>query len=142
LYVQDEGHVRTNLTLNAGVRWEITPPPSDAKQTLVPNLPVDGSQGPVTFGQSDGWYKNSNLGAIGPRVGIAWSPEKKTVVRAGYGWLFDTISNFPITSIAGKIPGFIFDCNNSLGPPGGGPPPLGFVAPRGPGAPALTVPEN
>src|SRR5262249_13122351 len=103
-YVQDEWHIRPNLVLNAGVRWEINPPPSDNKQTLVPTLPVDGSQGPVSFAKADTWYKNSNLGSLGPRVGIAWSPDKKTAVRAGYGWLFDTISTFQITSIAGKIP--------------------------------------
>jgi hypothetical protein len=113
-YVQDEWHLRSNLTLNAGLRWEINPPPSDTRQTLVPNLPIDGSQGPVTFGKADGWYKNSNLGSIGPRVGIAWSPDRKTAVRAGYGWLFDTISTFQITSIAGKIPGFIENCVNTL----------------------------
>ncbi len=142
MYVQDEWHVRTNLTLNAGVRWEINPPPSDAKQTLVPNLPVDGSQGAVTFGQSDRWYKNSNFGSIGPRVGIAWSPEKKTVVRAGYGWLFDTISTFQITSIAGKIPGFILNCNNSLTSTGVATPSLGCVAPSGTSATVLTASEN
>jgi hypothetical protein len=142
MYVQDEWHVRTNLTLNAGVRWEINPPPSDAKQTLVPNLPVDGSQGPVTFGQSDSWYKNSNLGSIGPRVGVAWSPEKKTVVRAGYGWLFDTISTFQITSIAGKIPGFILNCNNSLSSTGVATPTLGCVFPSGTSATVPTASEN
>jgi Carboxypeptidase regulatory-like domain/TonB dependent receptor len=114
MYVQDEWHLRPNLTLNAGVRWEINPPPSDAKQTLVPDRPVDGSQGPVSFVKADSWYKNSNLGSLGPRVGIAWSPDQKTAVRAGYGWLFDTISTFQITSIAGKIPGFILNCTNGF----------------------------
>ena len=127
MYVQDEWHIRPNLVLNAGVRWEINPPPSDAKQTLVPNRPIDGSQGPVTFVKADGWYKNSNLGSLGPRIGIAWSPDKKTAVRAGYGWLFDTISTFQITSIAGKIPGFILNCNI----PVGGIPSAGCVAPSG-----------
>lgn len=113
-YVQDEWHIKPNLVLNAGVRWEINPPPSDAKQSLVPNGPIDGSQGPVSFVKADGWYKNSNLGSLGPRVGIAWSPDHKTAVRAGYGWLFDTISTFQITSIAGKIPGFIENCVNNI----------------------------
>jgi hypothetical protein len=130
-YVQDEWHIRPNLVLTAGVRWEINPPPSDAKQSLVPNLPVDGSQGPVSFVKADGWYKNSNLGSLGPRVGIAWSPDKKTAVRAGYGWLFDTISTFQITSIAGKIPGFILNCNNALSSTGVATPSAGCVAPGG-----------
>ena len=132
MYVQDEWHIRPNLVLNAGVRWEINPPPSDAKQTLVPNLPIDGSQGPVTFGQGDSWYKNSNLGSLGPRVGIAWSPDHKTAVRAGYGWLFDTISTFQVTSISGKIPGFIQNCVNNLNSTGTTvTPSAGCVAPSG-----------
>lgn len=114
MYVQDEWHLKPNLVLNAGVRWEINPPPSDAKQTLVPDRAIDGSQGPVNFVKSDGWYKNSNLGSLGPRVGIAWSPDQKTAVRAGYGWLFDTISTFQVTAIAGKVPGFILNCVNNL----------------------------
>lgn len=130
-YVQDEWHIRPNLVLNAGVRWEINPPPSDARQTLVPNLPVDGSQGPVSFVKGDGWYKNSNLGSLGPRFGIAWSPDQKTAIRAGYGWLFDTISTFQITSIAGKIPGFIENCVNNISTAGVLTTTAGCVAPSG-----------
>ncbi len=110
-YIQDEWHITPKLVLNGGLRWEINPPPFDARQTLVPNGPINGSQGPISFRKSDQWYKNSNLGSVGPRLGIAWSPDQKTAVRAGYGWLFDTISTFQITSIAGKIPGFIQNCN-------------------------------
>ncbi len=130
-YVQDEWHITRKIVLNGGLRWEINPPPFDSKQTLVPNLPIDGSQGPVTFAPSDRWYKSSNLSAIGPRVGVAWSPDPKTAVRVGYGWLFDTISTFQITSIAGKIPGFIQNCNNSLDASGAPTPTVGCVAPSG-----------
>src|SRR5262249_16993160 len=61
-YIQDEWHVKPRLTVNAGLRWEINPPPSDNKQTIVPNLPINGSKGPVSFVKSDRWYKNTNLG--------------------------------------------------------------------------------
>ncbi|HWZ42238.1 MAG TPA: TonB-dependent receptor [Candidatus Saccharimonadales bacterium] len=131
LYVQDEWHIKPSLVLTAGVRWEINPPPSDSRQTLVPNRAVDGSQGPVAFVQADGWYKNKNLGSLGPRIGVAWSPDHKTAVRAGYGWLFDTISTFQVTSIAGKIPGFILGCNNSLSATGVDTPTVGCAAPGG-----------
>jgi Carboxypeptidase regulatory-like domain/TonB dependent receptor len=130
-YVQDEWHITPRLVVTGGIRWEINPPPSDARQTLVPNGPVDGSKGPVAFVKSDGWYKNSNLGSIGPRLGIAWSPDQKTAVRAGYGWLFDTISTFQITSIAGKIPGFIENCVNTLNTAGTLSTTGGCVAPGG-----------
>jgi TonB dependent receptor len=113
-YIQDEWHVTKDLVLNAGVRWEYNPPPFDAKNSFVPNNPVDGSQGPVTFVKADGWYNNSNLGSVGPRVGIAWSPDNKTAIRAGYAWLFDTISTFQATAIAGKVPGFALECVTNL----------------------------
>jgi hypothetical protein len=114
VYLQDELHLRKDLTLNAGVRWEYNPPPFDAKDTLAPDKPIDGSQGLVTFVRSGGWFKNSNLGAVGPRIGLAYAPNAKTSIRAGYSWLFDTISTFQVTAIAGKVPGFALECVTSL----------------------------
>ena len=109
-YVQDEWKLRPSLTLNVGLRWEYNPAPYDDKQALVPNVFPDGSQGTVTYVKADRWFKNDNIGAVGPRVGIAWSPDNKTSVRAGYAWLFDTLSTFQATAIAGKMPGFLQNC--------------------------------
>ena len=109
-YVQDEWKLRPNLTLNLGVRWEYNPAPYDAKQSLVPNVFPDGSQGTVTYVKSNHWFKNDNIGSVGPRIGVAWSPNGKTSVRAGYSWLFDTLSTFQVTAIAGKMPGFLQNC--------------------------------
>jgi len=109
-YVQDEWKLRPNLTLNLGLRWEYNPAPYDAKQALVPNVFPDGSQGAVTYVKADRWFKNDNIGSVGPRIGIAWSPDNKTSVRAGYGWLFDTLSTFQVTAMAGKMPGFLQNC--------------------------------
>src|SRR5262249_4715706 len=109
-YVQDEWKLRPNVTLNAGVRWEYNPAPYDAQQTLIPNVVPDGSQGAVTYVKADRWFKNNNIGAVAPRLGIAWSPDNKTSVRAGYSLLFDTLSSFQVTAIAGKIPGFMLYC--------------------------------
>jgi hypothetical protein len=109
-YLQDEWKLRPNLTLNLGLRWEYNPAPYDAKQGLVPNVFPDGSQGAVTYAKADRWFRNNNVGAVGPRIAIAWSPNNKTSVRAGYGWLFDTLSTFQVTAIAGKMPGFLLNC--------------------------------
>ncbi len=109
-YIQDEWKLRSNLTVNAGVRWEYNPAPYDAQQTLVPNVLPDGSQGMVTYVKADRWFKNNNLTAVAPRFGIAWSPDRKTAVRAGYALLFDTLSTFQVTAIAGKVPGFMLGC--------------------------------
>jgi Carboxypeptidase regulatory-like domain/TonB dependent receptor len=109
-YVQDEWKVRPNLTLNLGIRWEYNPAPYDAKQTLVPNVLPDGLHGTVSYVKAGSWFKNDNLTAVGPRIGVAWAPDKKTSVRAGYAWLFDTLSTFQVTAIAGKMPGFLLGC--------------------------------
>ena len=116
-YVQDEWKLRPSLTLNLGVRWEYNPAPYDAKQTLVPNVLPDGSQGNVTYVKADRWFKNNNIGSVGPRMAIAWSPNNKTSVRAGYSWLFDTLSTFQVTAMAGKVPGFLLNCITSIPTP-------------------------
>ncbi len=113
-YVSDEWKVRPNITVNAGLRWEFNPAPYDAQQTLVPNMPIDGSQGPVTFVKASSWFKNNNIGAVAPRVGIAWSPNQKTAVRAGYGMFFDTLSSFQVTAMAGLMPGFLQNCTSTV----------------------------
>jgi hypothetical protein len=113
-FIQDEWKLRPNLTLNGGVRWEFNPAPYDAKQTLVPDKFVDGSQGPVTFVKSDRWTKNNNIASLGPRFGFAYSPDSKTSIRGGYSWLFDVVSTFQVTAIAGKVPGFMLGCPSTI----------------------------
>ncbi len=113
-YIQDEWKLRPNLTLNLGLRWEYNPAPYDAKQALVPNVIPDGSQGAVTYVKADRWFQNDNIGSVGPRIGVAWSPDNKTSVRAGYSWLFDTLSTFQVTAMAGKMPGFLLNCQTNI----------------------------
>ncbi|CAN5711006.1 hypothetical protein BH20ACI3_BH20ACI3_03610 [soil metagenome] len=138
LYAQDEWKVRPNLTLNYGVRWEINPAPNTPGYTFVPSTPIVGTPGPanpmvgqpgpVTFVESDKWYRRNNLGALGPRVGLAWSPDGKSglfrslfgdhshsVVRLGYGIAFDPVNSFMVTSVAGSVPGLRTNCTSVVG---------------------------
>lgn len=117
-FIQDEWRLRRNLVINYGLRWEVNPAPTEAGgRVYVPNLPIDGSQGPVTFMHADRWFKNNNLGAVAPRLGITYSPGKsgKTVIRAGYGIAFDTLSSFQVTAVAGKVPGLVTSCSSIPG---------------------------
>lgn len=132
-YIQDEWRLRPDITVNAGVRWEYNPAAYDAKQTLVPNVFPDGTHGAVTYVKADRWFKNDNIASIGPRVGIAWSPDNKTSVRAGYAWLFDTLSTFQVTAIAGKLPGFLLNCQTNINSSGVASTTTGCVLPSGTG---------
>jgi hypothetical protein len=117
-YFQDEWKIRSNFTLNYGVRWEINLAPSEAGgRVYLPDKPIDGSQGPVTFVHSDRWLKTNNLKAVAPRLSFAWNPghSQKTVIRAGYGIYFDPLNSFMITAVAGTIPGLTTTCTATVG---------------------------
>lgn len=127
LFAQDEWKVRNNLTFNYGVRWEINPAPHTADgKTYVPGTPI--LEGPTTFVKADGWYKRDNLGAFGPSLGIAYSPNfdkgvmraifgvsGQSAIRLGYRIAFDPISTFQVTAAAGRVPGLLLTCSSTLG---------------------------
>jgi hypothetical protein len=112
-YAQDEWRARKNLTLNYGARWEWNRPPTESSQPVfLPDKPIDGSQGTVTFVRGKTWWQKSNIGAIGPRIGISWSPagNMMTVIRAGYGISFDPVATFMATAASDSVPGVAFAC--------------------------------
>jgi len=138
-FFQDEWKVRPNLTLNYGVRWEINPPSNTSPQdnvfvaetpiagTPLPAVPKVGDPGAVNFVPAEHWYEGDFKWALGPRVGIAYSPDfqsglmkalfgesGKSVIRLGYGIAFDTISSFQVTAAAGRIPGLVQSCTTSF----------------------------
>ena len=119
LYAEDEWKIKNNLTLTYGVRWEYNHPPADCcGRTFVPNNPVDGSKGLVTFTPANSWWRRANANALGPRLGLAWDPKRdgRTVVRAGYGIAFDTLSTFQVTAVGGKVPGIsALQCRVTVG---------------------------
>lgn len=100
VYFQDDWKVTRTLTVNLGVRYDISFGPTELHnrhssfdpfvtntQTGMPGvLTYAGVNRPASFVNLD---KNN----IGPRVGFAWDPQGngKTAIRAGYGLIY-TIS--------------------------------------------------
>ena len=121
-YIQDEWKVKPNLTVNLGLRYDyltqITPlngrlsnvldlfhqkyeigaksVAACAAQFVDPCIP--GGIDSVPFNQNIVFTGKTSAGPpavgdnVGPRAAVAWSFAKNTVLRAGYGLFFDTVS--------------------------------------------------
>jgi len=87
-YVQDDIHWRPNITINLGVRYEMSTVPTEADNKLATLL---NATDPTPHLGSP-WFNNSTFRNFAPRVGFAWDPfgNGKTSVRAGFG-IFDVL---------------------------------------------------
>lgn len=101
-FLQDEWHVRSNLSLTLGIRYEYSTPKRDTngrtfsiipgdQSTRFPNAPVGlvypgdkGAPRGVNFPDKDNFA---------PRIGFAWDPwnNGKTSVRGGFGIFYDVL---------------------------------------------------
>jgi hypothetical protein len=109
LYAQDSWRVRSDLTFNYGLRYEITSPWYEAQgqlETIVPGL-----QSKVFPGSPLGWVFPGDPGIpnslaparhnnFAPRVGLAWSPSGKifggagkTSIRASFGMFYTSFED-------------------------------------------------
>jgi hypothetical protein len=88
-FAQDDYRVSSSLTLNYGLRWEYFGPLSEANN-LLSNLGTDGNLAMVGTDGLHGLY-HRDLHDFGPRLGLAWSAMKNTVVRLGYGIYYDYV---------------------------------------------------
>jgi outer membrane receptor protein involved in Fe transport len=98
LYLQDDWRWKPNLTLNIGLRYEMSTVPTETNgklanlQNLADPLPVCGR---VVSGKCSGrgaFFSNPTLHNFEPRFGFAWDPFRngKTAVRGGFG-MFDVL---------------------------------------------------
>ena len=98
LYVQDDWQIRSTLTVSAGLRWDpffafydvLQPQPvfrPGEQSVLFPSAPLGalyaGDPGLPRGGHPTRWNNYA------PRLAVAWSPESKTSIRAGYGIFYD-----------------------------------------------------
>jgi len=89
-FAQDEFRIRSNVTLNLGVRYDITNPIKDAHNQLA-NYDPNSPSGIVQVGQGISSPYPTNYNNFSPRVGVAWNVfgNGKTVVRSGFGMIFE-----------------------------------------------------
>jgi len=86
---QDDIRLRPNLIVNVGLRWEYFGPLGE-KHNLLSNFDSSGHLVQVGSPTLPHVY-NRDLNNLGPRIGIAWTPRRNTVVRAAYGIYYDYI---------------------------------------------------
>jgi len=117
-YAQDAFHASRKLTVNVGLRYDLTLPqterwnrlswidlnaPSPLKVTGYPNL-----RGGLRFANSNTRTSmNADYRDFQPRIGLAYSLNDKTVIRTGYG-IYYVISNSVANAnaISPNAPGF------------------------------------
>jgi len=96
-YAQDDWRFRPNLTLNLGLRYEMSTVLKEAKgkltnlPTIDAALPICGIPDPGCAGVAP-YFSNPTLRNFEPRVGFSWDPFRngKTAVRGGFG-MFDVL---------------------------------------------------
>ena len=97
-YIQDDWRWKSNLTLNLGLRYEMTtvPTETDGKianlRNLADPLPVCGTMVAGGCSGTGSFFSNPTYHNFEPRLGFAWDPFKngKLAVRGGAG-LFDVL---------------------------------------------------
>jgi hypothetical protein len=101
VFVGDTWRATPKLSVTAGIRWEVAPPPYDGNNHFSwfdPNKPNPGAgnlPGAIDFASGKMRYPEDVwFGGVAPRIGLAYSATPNTVIRSGYGIFYD-IANMP-----------------------------------------------
>jgi carboxypeptidase family protein/TonB-dependent receptor-like protein len=82
-FIQDTWRIKSNLTLNYGVRYDVELTPTFKAINALSQAAQN------SLGITQGIPRDTNN--VAPRIGLAWDPRKdgKTVIRASYGLFYD-----------------------------------------------------
>jgi hypothetical protein len=100
LFLQDSWKVTRKLTLNYGLRWDYNTPEREEHGRLGQlgggaNSLAGGIPGTTVFAANCGcqFYQPAYPYAIGPRIGVAYQINPKTVFRGGWGINYQFVAN-------------------------------------------------
>lgn len=98
-FVQDDWKVSSDLTINAGLRWDYLPGVTEAAGRMGNYNPATGVV-EIAAGGDDPLIDNDKNN-FGPRIGFAWTfgEDKDWVLRGGYGLVYtlDGADRYPLT---------------------------------------------
>ena len=102
IYAQDSWRVLDNLTVTAGLRYERFTPLFDRENKLTN---IDPANGAVILAKDGSVYErallNQDKNDFAPRVGIAWTPTDRLVLRGGAGIFYQQFDRFGSESALG-----------------------------------------
>lgn len=121
-FVQDDWRIRSDLTIELGLRYEYNGPYTetsghlvnlDASENFTAVAPVQpGQVGPFTGAFPDSLV-HPDRNNFAPRIGIAWRTKDKFVLRAGYGVNYNLGQYRAIVSQLSQQPPFAFTQTNT-----------------------------
>lgn len=93
-FLQDEWKVNQRLSISAGLRWDVNPPPTDANGNTPYTVNQITDLATTTAAPKGTSLWKTTYGNFAPRLGVAYQvsnlPHYETTLRAGGGLFFDT----------------------------------------------------